>query len=343
MTDEVIFERRGAAGLITLNRPKALNALTREMCIAMREQLDNWAGEDAIKTVVIRSPNERAFCAGGDIRALYEAGRAGGPAATAFYRDEYRLNAAIKHFPKPYVALLHGIVMGGGVGISIHGSHRVMDQTVTFAMPETGIGLFPDVGGSYFLSRVPGELGMYLALTGERLKTPDCVYAGIATHFVPQNLTEELLSALEGGENPDLVLGSFAESAGSAPLSDVRESIDRIFSERSVDGVVAALDAEATEWTAATAATLRRKSPTSLKVTFRQVREGARLSFNDCLRMEFRMVTHMMAGRDFYEGVRALIIDKDNAPQWQPPELAKVSDADVDAYFAPVPDELSLT
>ncbi|MBV9569629.1 MAG: enoyl-CoA hydratase/isomerase family protein [Alphaproteobacteria bacterium] len=343
MTGDVVFERRGAAGLITLNRPKALNALTREMCIAMKAQLDDWAGDDGVKTVIIRSPNEKAFCAGGDIRALYEAGRAGGAGATAFYRDEYRLNATIKHFPKPYVALLHGIVMGGGVGISIHGSHRVMDQTVTFAMPETGIGLFPDVGGSYFLSRMPAEIGMYLALTGERLKTGDCAYAGIATHFVPQNLSEELLSALERGDHPDFVLNSFAESASAALLSDIREMVDRTFSEGSVEGILAALDAEATERTAAIAATLRRKSPTSLKVTFRQLREGRHLSFDDCLRMEYRMVTNMMAGRDFYEGVRALIIDKDNAPQWQPADLAQVSTTDVDAYFTPVPDELSLT
>ncbi|MBV8801127.1 MAG: enoyl-CoA hydratase/isomerase family protein, partial [Alphaproteobacteria bacterium] len=178
MTDEVLFQQRGAVGLITLNRPKALNALTRGMCIAMKRQLEEWAADEAIKTVVIRAAGERAFCAGGDIRVLYDAGQRKSSDVLDFYRDEYRLNRAIRHFPKPYVALLQGIVMGGGVGVSVHGSHRVANETVTFAMPETGIGLFPDVGGSYFLPRLPGELGTYLGLTGERLKTADCLYAG---------------------------------------------------------------------------------------------------------------------------------------------------------------------
>src|ERR1051326_5226588 len=193
MTDDVLFERRGALGLITLNRSKALNALTRDMCIAMRAKLGEWARDEAVKTVAIRGDGERAFCAGGDIRALYNAGMEKSPSAIDFYRDEYRLNAAIKHFPKPYVALLHGIVMGGGVGVSVHGSHRVGNETVSFAMPETGIGLFPDVGGSYFLPRLPGEIGMYVALTGERLNAADSLYAGVLTHIVPASATEELL------------------------------------------------------------------------------------------------------------------------------------------------------
>jgi enoyl-CoA hydratase len=338
MTD-VLFERRGAVGLITLNRPKALNALTRDMCVAMKAQLADWATDDTVKTVLIRGVGERAFCAGGDIRALYESGKAGTPYALDFYRDEYRLDAAIKHYPKPYVALVHGIVMGGGVGVSVHGSHRIADETTTFAMPETGIGLFPDVGGSWFLPRMPGELGMCIALTGERLRTADCVYAGVATHFVPAAQNEALIAALEAGTEPDLVLQSFAEDRGAGSLAGNREIIDRTFSEGSVDGILAALDADGSEWAKASAATIRKKSPTSLKITFRQLREGQHLSFDDCMRMEFRMVNRVIAGHDFYEGVRATIIDKDNAPNWRPADLAQVSEEDVRAYFAPLGDK----
>jgi enoyl-CoA hydratase len=334
--NDVLFDRRGALGLITLDRPKALNALTRDMCLAVKAQLARWAADEAVKTAVIRGTGERAFCAGGDIRALYESGKTGTPYAPDFYRDEYRLNAAIKHFPKPYVALLGGIVMGGGVGVSVHGSHRVADETATFAMPETGIGLFPDVGGSWFLPRMPGEIGMYLALTGERLKTVDCLYAGVATHFVPGSQTEALISALESGTEPDLVLRSFAEEPGDPPLAANREGIDRIFSEGSVDGILAALDADESDWGRNTAATIRKKSPTSLKIAFRQLREGQNLSFDDCMRMEFRMVNRVIAGHDFYEGVRATIMEKDNAPNWRPADLSGVRDADVDAYFAPL-------
>jgi enoyl-CoA hydratase len=336
MTDDVLFEQRGALGMVTLNRPKALNALTRDMCVAMKAQLDKWATDAAVKTVVIRGSGERAFCAGGDIRALYDAGNSEVEKAIAFYRDEYRLNATIKHYPKPYVALLHGVVMGGGVGVSVHGSHRVADETVTFAMPETGIGLFPDVGGSYFLSRLPGETGMYLALTGERLKTADAMYVGVATHFGAAKEKDALLAALESGTSPDPVLRSFQESPGEPPLAALREDIDRTFSQESVEGILAALDSEGSEWATRVAAGLRKKSPTSLKVTFRQLREGRHLSFDDCLRMEFRMVNRMTGGHDFREGVRALLIDKDNAPRWQPQDLSAMSDTAVAEYFAPL-------
>ena len=336
MTDEVVFEQRGAVGLITLNRPKALNALTREMCVAMKAMLDEWAADERVKTVVIRGTGERAFCAGGDIRALYEAGKRDPSSALDFYRAEYRLNATIKHYPKPYVALLHGIVMGGGVGVSVHGSHRVSDHSVMFAMPETGIGMFPDVGGSYFLPRLRGQIGMYVALTGERLKAADALYAGVTTHFVPAQETETVVSALENGTGPGLVLRSFAEFPGEAPLADTQESVDRLFSEDSVDGILAALDADGNKWGKAVAAIIRKKSPISSKITFRQLREGRNLSFDNCMRMEFRMVSHVMRGHDFYEGVRATIIDKDGAPQWRPNTVAQISSAAVEEYFRPL-------
>jgi enoyl-CoA hydratase len=336
MTDDVLFDRRGAVGLITLNRPKALNALTHGMCLAMKAQLDEWAGDDGVKTAVIRGVGERAFCAGGDIRALYESGKAGTSYALDFYRDEYRLDATIKHFQKPYVALLQGIVMGGGVGVSVHGSHRVANEGMAFAMPETSIGLFPDVGGSYFLPRLPGEIGMYVALTGERLKAADSLYAGVATHFVPAAQTDFLIAALEEGSEPDFVLESFTEKPPASSLESMREGIDRIFAADSLDGILAGLDDDDSEWARATAATIRKKSPTSLKITLRQIREGAQLSFDDCMRMEYRMVNRIVAGHDFYEGVRAAIIEKDGAPKWKPAQLADVTVDQVAAYFAPL-------
>ncbi|HSZ74572.1 MAG TPA: enoyl-CoA hydratase/isomerase family protein [Rhizomicrobium sp.] len=340
---EIIFEKRGVAGLITLNRPKALNALTQDMVVAGKEQLDAWARDDAIQCVIIRGEGERAFCAGGDIRALYESGKAGSPYALDFYRDEYRLDAAIKHFPKPYIALMHGIVMGGGVGVSVHGSHRVASETTVFAMPETGIGLFPDVGGSYFLPRCPGALGMYLALTGARLKTADTLYAGIVTHFVPGAEWDALIARLADGEAPDAVLDAMKQDAPNTYLADHRAAIDRVFAKDSVEGILAALDAEHTDWSRDTAKTIRTKSPTATKLAFRQVREGAALSFDDCMKMEFRMVNRVVAGHDFYEGVRATIIDKDGAPNWKPAKLEEVNDAEIDACFAPLgKDELVL-
>jgi len=332
---EILFEQRGALGLITLNRPKALNALTHSMCLVMKAKLDEWAHDSTIRTVAIRGEGERAFCAGGDIRALYESGRAGTPYALEFYRDEYRLNAAIKHFPKPYVALLHGIVMGGGVGVSVHGSHRVADETAVFAMPETGIGLFPDVGGSYFLPRCPGQIGMYLALTGARLNTPDMLYAGVATQHVPVAKTADLIAHLADGEAPETAIGEFS-AFGEAPISEYRATIDRAFAAGSVEQILADLDAGADDWSHETASIIRTKSPTATKLAFRQIREGAQLFFDDGMRMEFRMVHRVIAGLDFYEGVRAAIIDKDQRPQWRPPTLAGVSDTDIDAYFAPL-------
>jgi enoyl-CoA hydratase len=338
MTDEpeVLFERRGALGLITLNRPKALNALTHGMCLEMLAQLGEWARDAAVKAVAVRGAGERAFCAGGDIRALYDSGRAGTPYARDFWHDEYRLDAAIRHFPKPYVALIRGIVMGGGVGVSVNGSHRLADESITFAMPETGIGLFPDVGASYFLPRLPGEIGMYLAMTGARLKCADAVAFGIATHFVPAAKFDALVERLAAAENVDSAIRLLAGDPGRPPLAEHRDKIDVIFSANSVEAILERLDRDGSDWAASTAATIRTKSPTSLKIAFRQLREGAKLEFDDCMRMEFRMVTRIISGHDFYEGVRATIIDKDSRPQWQPASLAGVTEKDIAAYFAPL-------
>ena len=343
---EILFETRGRAGIITLNRPKALNAVTANMVALMHPQLAAWADDPAIGVVVIRASGEKAFSAGGDIRQLHDWGKAGGPAMRAFYRDEYRLNAFIKHYPKPYVALIDGIVMGGGVGVSMHGSHRAVGERLMFAMPETGIGFFPDVGGTHFLPRLPGRTGTWLALTAARLGQADALWAGLGTHAVPADRFDTVAAELAAGGDPDAVLASHASAPPSEPtLPALQPVIDRCFDGNTVEAILAALDAETGEhadWAAKQAATIRSKSPTSLKIALRQMQLGAAADFNDCMRIEYRIVSRIEKGVDFYEGVRAVIIDKDNAPKWQPASLDAVSDADIDAYFAPLTDELAL-
>lgn len=341
MTAELLLERLGAVGRITLNRPQALNALTRAMCRALHAQLAAWARDDAVKVVVIDGAGERAFCAGGDIRALYADRQAGGNERFAFYRDEYRLNAFIKRYPKPYVALMDGIVMGGGVGVSIHGSHRMATERTVFAMPETGIGLFPDVGGTYFLPRLPGRIGFFLGLTGYRIRAADCLYAGLADGAVESRKLPDLIDALSDVADADAVsatLVRFAQPAGPAPLAEQRGAIDQCFAVDSIEEILARVDGLETPFGGETGAALRRKSPTSLKVTLRQLREGARLDFEDCMRLEYRLACRFMQDHDFFEGVRAVVIDKDNRPAWQPATLDAVGGELVDAYFAPLPD-----
>jgi len=339
--DEILFERRGTAGLVTLNRPKALNAVTHAMVRALRAQLDAWADDAAITRVVITAAGDRAFCAGGDIRALYDLGQAGRlTEALQFWRDEYPLNAAIKNYRKPYVALIDGIVMGGGVGISVHGSHRVAGDRFQFAMPEVGIGFFPDVGATWFLPRMPGGLGTYCGLTGERFNAADSVAAGVATHRVASARFGELIEALAGTASVDAVLAAFNEPAGVGPVAARRATIDRLFAGASVEEIVAAVAREAgagsadAEWAVRTAASMRAKSPLSLKIALAQVRRGANWDFDTCMRAEFRIVSRIIEGHDFYEGVRAVIVDKDNQPRWLPATLAGVSGAEVERHFA---------
>lgn len=333
---EVLFETRGHLGLITLNRPRALNALTGEMCLAMRAQLARWADDAAIRTVAIQGAGERAFCAGGDIRALAQSGKAGVDEVMQFYRDEYPLNAMIKHYPKPFVAFLKGFVMGAGFGLSAHGSHRIADESVIFSMPETAIGMIPDIAASYVLPRIRGEIGLYLALTALRIKTSDYFYTGLATHVVPATGTAAMLERLAAGQHPDEAVVGLGVATGEPPLIEDSADIERIFMLDSVEEILQALDEDASPWARGTARILRTRSPLCLKLTYRQMREGAKLEFDDCLRMEFRITSRIMAGHDFYEGVRATLIDRDNAPKWQPARLADVSDADVAAYFAPL-------
>jgi enoyl-CoA hydratase/carnithine racemase len=334
--EDVLFDVSGAAGIVTLNRPKALNALTHDMALAISTKLVEWAEADNVGQVVIRATGEKAFCAGGDVRRLFEQGKARDTGFLEFYHDEYQLNTMIKRYQSPYVAVVDGIVMGGGVGVSVHGSHRVMTEFATFAMPETGIGLFPDVGGTYFLPRCPGEIGMYLGLTGARLKVADAVYSGIATHFVPRKKLPDLLENLTSGGAEDS-LAEIAEMPEPGRLAGLRDWIDETFDGESVEDIILKLenlDGDAGEWGQKTAAILATKSPTSLKITFRQIREGAKLDFEDCMRIEYRMVNRIFSAPDFFEGTRAIIIDKDNAPDWQPGSLGDVSDGLVDEFFA---------
>jgi enoyl-CoA hydratase len=340
---EILFERRGATGVVTLNRPKALNAVTHGMVLALRAQLDDWATDPAVVRVVITAAGERAFSAGGDIRALYDLGKAGRyDEALQFWRDEYPLNAVIKKFNKPYVALIDGIVMGGGVGISVHGSHRVAGDRFQFAMPEVGIGFFPDVGASWFLPRMPGELGVYCALTGERFGSADGCGAGIATHRIASARFNALLEGLSGTVSADAVLSAFSEPAREGPIMARRGAIDRLFSGDRVEDILAALEREAelpsvdAEWAGKTAAMIRTKSPLSLKLALAQVRRGKTWDFETCMRAEFRIVSRIIHGADFYEGVRAVIVDKDNQPRWQPATLGAVSEAEVERHFAPL-------
>jgi enoyl-CoA hydratase len=345
---EVLFERRGGLGLITLNRPKALNALTLEMIRALDPRLEAWASDAAVQAVAIRGAGDRAFCAGGDVRALYESRARGDRAYRAeFYRHEYGQNRRIFRFPKPYIALIDGIAMGGGVGVSIHGSHRVATERTLFAMPETGIGLFPDVGAGHFLPRLPGKLGLYLGLAGVRIKAADCLYAGLATHYVPSARLEALIAALaeadlgRGNAAVDELLARFHEDPGPAPLAARRASIDRAFGAASVEAILAALMRDGEDWSKETQAVLAGKSPTSLKLTFRQLALGRELSFEEVMIMEYRLCQYCMDGHDFFEGVRAVIIDRDNAPKWRPPTLAEVSEAEIGRAFAPRADDLN--
>ncbi len=337
---EVLISQSGGIGKIVLNRPKALNALTLDMCHAIEGQMRAWATDDTVRAVVVRGAGEKAFCAGGDIRRLADKSS---DYPFRFWRDEYRLNGLIKHYPKPYVALVDGISMGGGVGVSAHGSHRVVSEYVMFAMPETGIGLFPDVGGSYVLSRMPGEIGVYLGLTGARLKAADVMHAGYGTHYVTRDRMDALEQALAAATDVDAVLAGFATDAGPAPLADLQGAIDRLFAHDTVEAIFAALQADGSPFATETLETLRHKSPFSLKLTLRQIREGRALSFDDCMRMEWRMASRIPETEDFYEGVRAVIIDKDHAPKWQPASLDGVTEAMIARHFAPKPgDELEL-
>lgn len=340
---EILFERRGCAGFVTLNRPHALNAATDNMVRLLAKQLDLWENDSAIGRVVVRAAGERAFCAGGDIRALYEQYQAGEVRKSIdFWRDEYTLNHRIKHYPKPYVSLIDGIVMGGGVGLSVHGMYRVAGDRYSFAYPEVGIGFFPDVGATYVLPRLPGKIGMWIGLTGLRVNADDGVYCGLATDRVASAQFPELERALETDESVGEIIKTFASKPANGPLRDVHPLIDRIFELDSVEKILAALDCEMTEEASRLARTIRQKSPLSLKIAFEQVQRGGALDFAEAVRTEFRIVNRVAREPEFYEGIRAVVIEKDNAPKWNPATLEAVSREKVESYFAPLPDSEEL-
>ena len=330
----ILFETQGALGLITLNRPKALNALTHGMCIGMLKTLEEWARDEGIKTVAIRGAGPRAFCAGGDIRSMAQSSHDGTAAAAIFLRDEYRLNALIGAYSKPYIALTHGVVMGGGAGVSVHGRYRLADDDLAFAMPETSIGFVPDIGASYFLSRCPGEAGMYLGLTGMRIGLGDALALKLVTHSVAQSDHAVLIGRLAEGEDAASTIAAVARRPPPAPLDEHRARIGTIFAASSVEAVMERLDRDGSVFSAETARLMRTRSPTSLKLAFRLLREGRALSLNGCLKMEYRVASRAVMGADFREGVRAVLIDKDGAPRWRPDQLVGVKDADIAGYFA---------
>jgi enoyl-CoA hydratase len=353
--DDILFGREGAVATVTLNRPRALNAFTLEMYRAFDPKLREWAADPAIQAVVVRGAEGRAFCAGGDIRAIYDAGRGifGDRSLTAaFFREEYQLIRRIHRYPKPYIAIIDGITMGGGAGISVNGAFRIATEQTVFAMPETGIGLFPDVGATRFLNLCPGQVGRYLGLTGARLGPADALACGFATHFVRRERIASLVAALArltwraGRQRAQVeeVLGAFRARLGEGPLEGQRGMIDRCFAGDSVEGIMGALESDRKiggrdgEWAAETQAGLLTKSPTSLKVTLRQLVVGQGCEIEPALALEYRLTQHMMAGHDFYEGVRAALVDRDQKPQWRPATLAEVTEAAVDSYFAALGD-----
>ncbi len=342
----VIVRKSGQLGRITLNRPKALNALDQAMIEAMTSALLEWRDDPGVQAVLVDGAGEKGFCAGGDIRMLAESGKAGDDRAWRFWRDEYRLNTLIAEYPKPYVALIDGVTMGGGVGVSIHGAFRVAGDRTLFAMPETGIGFHPDVGGAYFLPRLPGRIGLWMGLTGARLKTADALAAGVATHYVPSDRHADLIRRLEGatldhdGEALESVLHEYEADPGASDLAHTRGLIDAAFDGGSVDAIAGRLDAAGDAWSKKQAQTLHAKSPTACELTFETLARGANLSLREVMMQDLRVSMRCLRdGSDFYEGVRAVILDKDNDPAWSEPATAST----LEAYFAPLDADHEMT
>lgn len=346
-SQDLILREEGRAGLLTLNRPRALNALTLGMIRTLEKQYVKWAETPRIYGIVLDAVPGRAFCGGGDIRALTE-GAIGDPeTALQFFREEYQHNWTLERFTKPNVSLIDGIVMGGGVGISLYGTHRVAGENMVFAMPETGIGFFPDIGGGWFLSRFPGETGMYLGLTGASVGRADAYYLGVATHCVDAERFDTIRNGMIEGDPIDPLLDSLHKHPGAGDLAGLQPVIDRIFGADSVEAILARLDGEVgphTDWARHAAATIRQRAPLALKVTHRLIREARRKeSLKDELVVEYRLVKRILFQPDLREGVRSQIIDKDRSPKWRPSTLAEVSDDMVDACFQPLgEDELRL-
>lgn len=338
-TDEVLIRVEGNVGRITLNRPQALHALTKGMCTAMTQALLAWRDDPAVKLVLLDHTGERGFCAGGDIRMLAESGAGDGKDAREFFFIEYRLNHLLFEYAKPVVVIMDGVTMGGGVGLAMPAGYRVATERTTFAMPETGIGLFPDVGGGWFLPRMPSHIGTWLALTGGRIKAADCELIGVATDFVESGKVEALKAAIVADPVAiDGLLTEYEGDAGRPPLAQHQDEIDRIFGADTLEDILSGLKAAGTEWADEQLKVLATKSPQTMKVALRQLRLGRNVeSFAENMTIEFRIGARVVQRHDFIEGVRAVIVEKDHAPRWNPATPEAVTEAMLDEIFAPLP------
>lgn len=341
MTDDVLTFVEGRAGRIRLNRPKAIHALNTAMCRTVLDALAAWEQDDRVAAILIDHAEGRGFCAGGDIRMLAESGAKDGREAREFFHTEYRMNHRLFTYSKPIVAFMDGITMGGGVGISQPARFRVATENTRLAMPETGIGLFPDVGGGWYLSRLPERMGQFLALTGHRLDGAECLALGLATYYLTADRLEEAKARIAGDPSMiDAILSELSVPPPEARILAHRAEIDRLFASDVLDEVLAALDADGGEWAATQRAILATKSPQTMMVSLRLLREGAAMpTFADEMRQEYAVGARVVVRPDFLEGVRAVIVDKDNAPRWQPAP----SDAEIDAIFAPLPEDEAWT
>jgi enoyl-CoA hydratase len=340
---DLIVRREGSAGIIRLNRPKALNAVTLEMSLGIDAALDRFESDPAIAVVLLEGAGERGLCAGGDVRGLYESSRAGGDLGKIFWRQEYIMNARIAKFPKPYVALMDGLVMGGGVGLSAHARHRVVTEKTKLAMPEVGLGFFPDVGGTWLLSRSPGEIGTYFGLTGQTMNGPDAIYARFADAVVPSSKLSALREVLTkirpgtaSGEVQTLIDG-FATGEAAGPVAAMQAKIDGWFGHDRMEDIFAALQRDGSELAQSTIKTLNEKSPRGMVVSLKLLRLGRRSSsLEACLVREYRAALEVFRSDDFREGVRAAVIDKDRNPRWSPPRVEDVTPAMLAPYFAEI-------
>lgn len=340
-SDEVLTEVDGSVGLITLNRPKAINSLNQRMVDDLAAILTGWASDDAVRAVVLSGAGERGLCAGGDVVSIYHSARKDGAEARRFWRDEYLLNAQIADFAKPYVAVMDGIVMGGGVGVSAHANTRVVTDTSKIAMPEVGIGFIPDVGGVYLLSRAPGGLGLHAALTGAPFSGADAIAMGFADHYVPHADIEAFRRAIVG-DGVENALAKYAVAPPPSELAAQRDWIDDCFARDTVEDIVAALAGHGAGPANDAANLIATRSPIALSVTLEAVRRAAELeTLKDVLIQDYRVSSASLRSHDLVEGIRAQLIDKDRDPKWSPAQLAAVTAADVEAYFTPVDDDLS--
>jgi enoyl-CoA hydratase len=345
VTEDVLTFKEGRIGRIRLNRPKALHALNTGMCVAMAAALEDWRSDPAVEAVLIDHAEGRGFCAGGDIRMVAESGKGDGAAARRFFFEEYRMNYALFTYAKPVATVMDGITMGGGVGISLPARARIATENTKFAMPETGIGLFPDVGGGWYLSRLPGRMGQFLALTGHRLNGAECLALGLATHYLPADALRRAKAQI--AEHPQGIaaaLGPLTITPPAAPILDRRNEIDRLFASDRLEEILVALADDGGAWAAEQLAILKTKSPQTMKVSLRLLADGARMAtFADEMRQEYAVATRVAQRHDFLEGVRAVIVDKDNAPQWNPATPEGVTGHVIDQIFAPLPEDEAWT